>query len=471
MLTVGTSSRRFKRRDFLRIGSLGIAGCGLAALSQADLLRVAAATSGKRGMSDIVRDRSIVFLHMSGGPSQIESFDPKMNAPAEIRSITGEVATRVPGLTFGPTFSKLADRADRLTIVRSFVPGNAQHDIKPVVSAATKQTSLGAIYSRVAGTTGAATGLPTSVWANPRSVEGSSGQAEAKFGRFNDAGALGAGYSPFVPGSGGPLQEAMRLSLPLDRLNDRRSLLASLDGIKRSIDAQGSLAGMDAFQEQAFRVILNGSADAFDLSKEDSRSLERYDTERLMPADRIDKKWNNYKRYVDHARSLGKLMLLTRRLVEAGVGFVTVSTDFVWDSHADVNNAGVAENMDYAGLPFDHAVSVFLDDLEARGLSDRVLLVCCGEIGRTPRINKRGGRDHWGNLGALMFAGGGMPRGRVYGQSTRDGGEALSEPVTQENVVGTIMNAAFDVGRLRLVPGMPPDLLKTTELPPIPNLV
>ncbi|MBL9084686.1 MAG: DUF1501 domain-containing protein [Planctomycetales bacterium] len=466
MLTLGDFSHRFGRRDFLRIGALGIAG--LPAALQPALLQAAI----RRGpLGDIVRDRSIVFLHMQGGPTQFETFDPKMSAPSEIRCVTDEISTRIPGVTFGATFEKLAARADRLTVVRSFVPGDSSHDIKPIVSAATKKTSLGAIYARVAGTTDPRSGLPNSVWANPRSVEGKAASAEVKFGSFNDPGALGAGYAPFVPGSGGPLQQAMRLNLPLDRLNDRRSLLASLDVVKRSIDAGGALAGMDAFQEQAFQVILNGAGDAFDLAKEDPRNVARYDTEPLVPASTIDPKWNNFKRYVDHGRSLGKLMLLTRRLVEAGVGFITVSTDFVWDAHADNNNCGVAENMRYAGLPFDHAVSTFLDDLEARGLSDRVLLVCCGEIGRTPRINKRGGRDHWGGLGPLIMAGGGLPRGRVYGQSTRDGGEPNGDPVTQENLIGTLMNTAFDVGRLRLVPGMPTDILRIAEYQPIAGLV
>ncbi|MCE9603890.1 MAG: DUF1501 domain-containing protein, partial [Planctomycetia bacterium] len=266
------------------------------------------------------------------------------------------------------------------------------------------------------------------------------------------------------------LQKAMRLSMTPHRLHDRRELLTQLDIIKRRIDIDGGLEGMDRFQEQAFEVILKGAADAFDLKMEDPRVVERYDTERLVSPDQIDRKWNNYNRYVSHGKSLGKLMLLARRLVEHGVGFVTVSTDFVWDNHADSNNAGVAEGMRYAGAPFDHAVSVFLDDLAARGLSDKVLLVCCGEIGRSPRINKKGGRDHWGNLAPLMFAGGGMPGGKVIGRSAKDGGEPLGDPVTQENLIGTLFNTVFDVGRLRLMPGMSTDLLRTAESRPIAGL-
>src|SRR5207244_4627937 len=128
----------------------------------------------------------------------------------------------------------------------------------------------------------------------------------------------------------------------------------------------------------------------------------------------------NHQFYADNGKSLGKLLLLARRLCESGCRFITVTTNFVWDMHADVNNAGVAEGMGYMGMPFDHAVSAFLEDVEARGLSDKILLVCCGEMGRTPRINKKGGRDHWGNLAPLLLAGGGLNMGQVIGRSSRN---------------------------------------------------
>ena len=479
MLTLGDYAPRTGRRSFLRIGSLGLGAASCGTLSLADLFQAKAAAASRSsdgrssplpnftGLDGIVKDKAVVFLHMQGGPSQFETFDPKMSAPSEIHSATGEISTRIPGVTFGSTFGKLAAMADKLTIVRSFVPGNANHDVKPIVSAATRDASLGAMYARVAGTTRAESGLPTSAWVNPQAIDASERKPTLSFGKFNDPGRLGAGYAPFVPGSGGPLQQAMKLSMTPHRLHDRRELLGQLDGIKRRIDADGALVGMDRFQEQAFEVILKGAADAFDLKHEDPRMIERYDTAPLVTPDQISKKWNNYKEYVTHGKSLGKLMLMARRLVEKGVGFVTVSTDFVWDNHADSNNAGVEEGMRYCGLPFDHAVSVFLEDLAARGLSDKVLLVCCGEIGRSPRINKNGGRDHWGNLGPLMLAGGGMPKGKVVGQSARDGGTPQGDPVTQENLIGTIFNTVFDVGRLRLLPGMSTDLLRTAESQPI----
>src|SRR5205814_4879676 len=141
------------------------------------------------------------------------------------------------------------------------------------------------------------------------------------------------------------------------------------DCVRRQVDTSGTMQAMDKFQEQSFRVILGKAADALDLSKEDPRTVARYDTAPLVSPSSINKKWNNYKHYVDNARTLGKLLLLARRLCERGCGFVTVTTNFVWDNHADVNNAGVAEGMSYTGVPLDHAVSAFIEDLEARGLS------------------------------------------------------------------------------------------------------
>ena len=142
----------------------------------------------------------------------------------------------------------------------------------------------------------------------------------------------------------------------------------------------------------------------------------------LVAASSIRKVWNNHNNYRDHAHSLGKLMLLARRLCERGCGFVTVTTNFVWDMHADQNNATMTEGMGYVGAPFDHAISAFIQDVHERGLQEKILLVCCGEMGRTPKINAKGGRDHWGRLAPLMLSGGGLNMGQVIGQSTRDAG-------------------------------------------------
>jgi uncharacterized protein (DUF1501 family) len=138
--------------------------------------------------------------------------------------------------------------------------------------------------------------------------------------------------------------------------------------------------------------------------------------------------------------------------------------------HADVNNATMTEGMSYMGPPLDHALSAFLEDVEARGLSDKILLVCCGEMGRTPRINKNGGRDHWGNIAPLLLAGGGLKMGQVVGQSASNAGEPATEPVRIRNLIGTVMHALFDVGRLRVVRGMAREVLAMAEYPPIEGL-
>jgi uncharacterized protein (DUF1501 family) len=213
-------------------------------------------------------------------------------------------------------------------------------------------------------------------------------------------------------------------------------------------------------------------AGAFDLSREDPRTLARYDTSRLIKPENIRTKWNNHKNYKDHVATLGKLLLLARRLCEAGCGFITLTTSFVWDFHADANNATVAEGMGYCGTPFDHAVSAFIEDCQSRGLENRILLVCCGEMGRTPKVNARGGRDHWGGLGPLMLYGGGLKMGRVIGRSNRDASGPATEPVTIPNLVATIMHTLVDVGEVRVMRGLPADIQRiVTTYDPIPGLV
>ena len=199
-------------------------------------------------------------------------------------------------------------------------------------------------------------------------------------------------------------------------------------------------------------------AEAFDISKENPKLIERYDTSKLMDVNRISKKWNNRPRYIEHVNSLGKLMLLARRLAERGAGFITITTNFVWDMHADQNNATMIEGMGYVGRPFDHAVSAFIEDVEARGLRDKILLVCCGEMGRTPKINAKAGRDHWAGIAPLLLYGGGLKMGHVVGSSTRDGGEPASDRITIPNLYSTIMNTVLDTGTLRTMAGVPPEV-------------
>lgn len=463
MLSFCDGDRRWGRREFLRVGGLTLGGLSLSDLFAA---RAGAAQAGRP-----VTDKSVIFLFLHGGPSQFETFDPKMSAPAEVRSTTGELATRIPGITFGGTFPRLASLADKLTIVRSFTTGDANHDIKPIVGRDSLGANIGSIFSRVAGPNQPANGIPSNVALYPQAVDAEAMAAIKNFGDFEATGTLGKSAAPFVPSGKGDMQEAMRLTLPMTRLDDRRQILRQVDHVRWAADA-GLLDGLDGMREQAFRVILGSVADAFDVTKENPATIARYDTGPLVRPEMISKQWNNHKHYRDHTQTLGKLLLLARRLCEAGCGFVTVTTSFVWDMHADVNNAGCDEGMGYMGVPLDYALSALIEDLEARGLDERILVVVCGEMGRTPRLNARGGRDHWGNLAPLLLYGGGLPKGQVIGQSTRDGGEPLTEPVRIKNLLGTILHTLLDTGEVRVTRGVPSEINRLlTEAEPIAGLM
>ncbi|MBW3597732.1 MAG: DUF1501 domain-containing protein, partial [Planctomycetes bacterium] len=188
----------------LRIGGLGLGG-----LSLSNLIAGAAGASPRP-----VMDKSVIFLFLHGGPSQTETFDPKMTAPAGVRSVNGEVATSLPGIMFGAAFPKLASLAHKLAIIRSYTTGNGNHDIKPIVCAQTFGANIGSIYSRVAGTNHPVTGMPTNAALFPRAVDPERKPANLNFGNFSATGELGAGYAPFVPGAGGDFQQDMELTLP-----------------------------------------------------------------------------------------------------------------------------------------------------------------------------------------------------------------------------------------------------------------
>ena len=462
MITFADSSS-YRRRSFLQVGSLGLGGLSL---SQLMGWRASAAKAGIP-----LKNKSVVFLFMHGGPPQQETFDPKMEAPAEIRSSTGEVKTTIPGVTFGGTFEKLAERARRLAIVRSYTTGNGNHDIKPIVGKDSLGANIGSLYARVAGANVPATGMPRNVALFPRAIDAGSQERVKQFGNFLAHGTVGSSCAPFAPGSTkNDLQGDMTMWMSRQRLEDRMYLLDKIDGLKRALD-HGAADGLGELQKQAVNMITGGISEAFDLSKEDPLTIARYDTAALIKPNSISKSWNNHRNYRDHGQTLGKLMLLARRLCERGAGFVTVTTNFVWDFHSDKNNAGAAEGMDYCGIPFDHAVSAFLDDLEDRGLSDQILLVCCGEMGRTPKLQKNGGRNHWGRLAPLMLAGGGLRMGQVIGESSPDAGEPASNAVTNENLIGTILHTLLDVGEVRLMENLPRDVHQlVTTAPTIKGL-
>ncbi len=454
----------YSRRDFLRIGALGAGS-----LSLADMLRTKAEAGVGPG---VLRDKSVVLLFLQGGPPHIEFFDPKMSAPTEIHSNTGEVATRLPGVTFGATFPRLAALADRLAIVRSYGSGNGGHSYGEVLSAnnPTKAT-VSSMYVRVRGNNHPDTGLPTNVLVLPEAVQdglklGSNFETSA-LPTLTQPGSFGSTYAAFNPSGGGDLQQDMRLSVAPPRLVDRKALLSDLDRFRRRADAAGLLEGVDTYQQQAFEMITRGVADAFDLSKEDPATVARYDTSHLFKLEELTR-WFDMRRA---SNLLGRQMLLARRLCEAGCGFVTVS-DCGWDYHANGNSPKQMAGIYPMGGQVDHAVSAFIEDLAYRGLSDKILLVVTGEMGRTPRKNNNGGRDHYGELTPLLLAGGGLKMGQVIGQSDNHATRPIGAGYRPANLLATILHTLFDIGKLRLEQQVPREIIRLAEANrPIDGLV
>jgi len=407
------------RRDILKVGALGLGG-----LTLADLLRSRAQA---RAAGQPTRATSVVWLWLGGGPTHVETFDPKMTAPAEFRSVVGAVQTNVAGVELGGVFPKLADRMDQLAVVRSFAHRNSGHgggthwvmtgyDFPPADNGqAPVKPGIGSILARHRGANDPRTGLPTYVRLN---------------GILGDGPAwLGSAYAPFD--TSGAARANMNLKTTVEGLADRRALVRDFDDFNREADKSGLVGGLDAFDQQAFDLILSKARETFDVTREDPRTADRY------------------------GNGLGKQLLLARRLVEGGVGFVTVQFGG-WDMHGQI-----AQGMKNLGTQVDHAVSAFLDDVRERGLERDVLLVVTGEFGRTPRINGSAGRDHWAPLSTLALAGGGLRMGQVVGQSSERAEYPKSTPVTPQHLMATVFQ----------VLGLPQDLhYKDPTGRPVPML-
>lgn len=451
------------RREFLRIGALGLGGLTLPHL----LATHAAAGEG----SDILTGKSVVMLNLQGGPTHIETFDPKMTAPREYRAMFGETKTSLPGVTFGSHFPMLGKLAHKMAVVRSFAHGNASHASAAAQVAAggnPTKACMGSLFARLAGMNNAQTGLPNNTLVVPAAMGERYKDFNAVPSRITGIGDLPEAYQAFDPSKGSDILNDMQLNLPDGRFEDRRGLLSSLDGLKRFAD-KGGVESASEFEKQAFDVILGGVSKVFDLSGEDPRWLERYDTGHIKIPKGLPKKKKNGKSIPGSSpEALGKQMMMARRLCEAGCGFVTV-TSTGWDMHG--NAFGVDDGMPILGPAVDKAVSAFIEDCEARGLSEKILLVITGEFGRTPRINNKGGRDHWGRLCTLAFAGGGLKMGQVIGRSDKTASSPASDLVTNNMLLGTVMHTLFDISNLRLRNNFPADIQRViTNSKPIPQL-
>lgn len=440
------------RRDFLKAGVLGLGGLTLPWLMEQKAL--ASSSTG------FVRDKAVVLVFLGGGASHIETFNPNMGAQAPYCSVNGEVRTRVPGLTLGGTFPRLAEHAHNMAVVRSFRHpiGNHEQAISHVLTGGTDINgqailghSMGAMYARLRGTNHAETGMPTYTLLNHPHIDPQYSRELQRVVSGSRGGTLGPSFNPFNPTGGGTTLENMLLNTTPDRLTDRRSLLQELDRVRRGTDSQAVRERLGEYEQQAVDLLLGGAGRALDLSREDRRVLSAYDTSMFMTG----------KRSFDRSQ-IGEQMLLARRLVEAGAGFITVQSAG-WDNHADGNNPGIVDGMEMLGHPLDKALSAFLTDLEVRGLSDKVLTIVTGDFGRTPTINRNGGRDHWASLCTLALFGGGLRMGQVIGQSDRQNRAPASTPIGPGNLMSTIMHTLFDVGQLRVARGVPSTLSRLIE--------
>jgi hypothetical protein len=362
--------------------------------------------SQARAAGHEVKDTSVIWLWLSGGPTHVETFDPKMTAPSEYRSTTGEVPTPIPGVTLGGTFPKIASVADKMAFVRSFAHTNSGHgggthyvmtgyDNRNIDNGGLpSRPSIGSILSRFRGPNNLTTGVPTYVRMNGIAADGPA--------------FLGAAFAPFDPG--GQARQNMSLVVDKSRLADRRALLKGLDTVNREADRSRLMEGLDSFEQQAFNLVLSRSQQAFDLKYEDPRVVERY------------------------GKGLGQQLLLARRLCEAGAGFVTVNYGG-WDMHGKI-----AESITQRSPEMDHGVAALVEDMSQRGMDKDILLVISGEFGRTPKVNGGMGRDHWAPLSTLALAGGGLQMGQVVGESAAKVDVPKTTPIGPQDLMATIFN-------------------------------
>lgn len=460
------------RRDFLKVGSLAAGALTFPRLLQQN------AVAGTPGW---FRDKSVVLLFLQGGPPQVECFDPHMDAPDNVRSCIGEIQTRLPGVTFGSAFPRLAERADRLAVVRSFASGDGGHNPDPLLTGNSPYKAvMGAHYARLVGANHPVTAMPSSTVVLPEAID-----PQLKLGtptgpfqfnyikqHYGISGDLGPAHKSLFLDGGEQLADNFKLTLGRDRFDDRRELLGQLDGLRRQVDS-GSLDAVDQARIQAYDVLVKGIADAFDISQESEATRQRYDTRPLFRMQDWHRGGSHYNNKVNQSRItnlLGHQMLLARRLVERGCGFVTV-VDCTWDFHNDGNNPATAEGMQVLGPQADHAIAAFMDDLEDRGLTDKVLLLVTGEMGRSPKKQSNGGTGHWSRLTPLLVAGGGLKMGQVIGSTDKQGGEATTQQYLPQHLLATVLQTVFDPGEARLDSSIPTELSRLmTASDPIPEL-
>ena len=419
--------RKVNRREFLYAGLIG--GLGL---SMGDYFRLQASES------EIIAPtaQSLIHIFLPGGCAHQETWDPKPLAPIEYRGPLGTVDTVIPGVKFSEYMQNSAKIADRLTIVRSMTHGEAAHErgthnmftgYRP--SPAIQYPAMGSVISHELGSRN---NLPPYVCVPSVPNE------------FAGTGYLSSAYGPFSLG-GDPASKGfsvrdlnMHNSLTPERFDRRRNILSAVDEHFRTMEKSDALSAMDSFYQAAYSLVSSKEArEAFNLAAEPEAIRNEYGQ-----------------------TTAGQRMLMARRMVEAGVRFVSL-TYGGWDMHA-----GIANGIKKQVPDFDKAFAALITDLERRGMLDKTLVMVSSEFGRTPKINRDAGRDHWPKVFSVVFAGGGFKRGLVYGSSDPTGAEPAEDPLTVENMASTVYRCLGINGDKRLMaPGNRPiDIVRGGEV-------
>ncbi|MEC7566940.1 MAG: DUF1501 domain-containing protein [Planctomycetota bacterium] len=433
------------RRNFLSIGSLALGGMSLAQLLRADDL------SGNQN-----RHKSVIMVFLPGGPSHLDIWDLKPDAPVEIRGDFLPIQTSIAGYHVCEHLPKFAQNLDRFTIIRSLVGAKNEHASELCLSGfgyadskIRNQPCLGSAASYLQGP--AKKGVPPFVsmvhptnnnWRDP--------------GR---AGFVGSAHHPFQPNERGKAD--MVLSVPHDRLADRSQLLKAVDGLRKSIAASDRMRSVDAYTAQALQMLTSRDfVDALDIRNESPEIIARYGQGNGAAVD-------------DGSPMNHEDFLIARRLVEAGARCVSISFGR-WDTHSCRKAGDLAYKNNFTQLKeylprLEQCLLALTLDLKERGLEKDVAVVVWGEMGRTPRVNANGGRDHWPQVSGCILAGGGFEHGQVLGSTTRLAGEAKDRPIHYQEVFATLYrHLGIDVDRVKIsdLNGRPQYLLEHRDTIP-----
>ena len=399
------------RRGFLRTGVLGLGG-----LTLSELLRLRAAGSADGGWG-----KSVIMICLGGGPSHLDTYDMKPEAPSEIRGEFRPIQSKVPGMTVCELMPQQARLADKFAVVRTVTwqePDHQRIEIFTGYPKRERRPSFGSYVSRLAP--GRDSALPRFV-----SLKGDDQEiAEAEQPLW-----VGSQHRAFVPHSKALRTLELAPPMNLARLQNRKELVTQLDNLRRDVDARGEMRAFDAFAGQAFDMLTSGKARrAFDLSEEKPATLDRY------------RRGGNKFMY-SHSPSPvtwdWESFVRARRLVEAGVPFVSLQVG-LWDHHCADGLPSLFESYRSLLPLYDNCLSALITDLHERGLHEDVCVVVWGEFGRTPRINRYGGRDHWPGAGSVLFSGGGLKMGQYVGATSAGGEYPLTRAYTPQNILATL---------------------------------